>query len=142
MATSFLYVRDNNGNESCTDYNKVKTPYGASEVNSWHVQGTSLNQIMLPLCQLIRNKLTRKDDLPIYVGNTGYIHLNDYKTLNFPDCWTEDDLGRTVFVFENWIYFQRYKSGGCIVRMNLTNYINGWDVLTKEEEQELVSKIN
>jgi len=141
MATSFFFLRSTDGHESCTEYDEVKTPHGTAHVNSWHTQGLSSNNKILPVCQLVREKLTRKDDLPIHIGDTGYIHLNDYKTTELPDCWTVDDLDRTVFVFENNIYFQRYKSGGCVVCRKLGNIYSGWDAVPEEEEQVLISKL-
>lgn len=137
MATSFLYWTDLAGEESCTEYNKVKTPNGIALVNAWHTQGRSSNTVVSPLCQLVRSKLARKDDLPIYIGPTGYIQL---ESRELPECWTVDDLGRTVFVFDDCIYFQRYVSGECVVRTKLST--NDWNAITKEEEQELVSKLN
>lgn len=137
MATSFFYERDSKGYESCTEYVEVKTPQGPQKVNSWHIQGMNTDNVVLPLCQLVHSKLSRKDDLPIYVGNTGYIHLHSDD--NLPECWTIDDLGRTVFVFNGYIYFQRYKSGGCVVRKKLDGI--GWDAVTKDQEEELITKL-
>lgn len=134
MATSFLYWKDLNGSESCTDYDQVKTPKGVEYVNSWHTQGLSSDNIVLPLCQLIQQKLPRKD-LPVFVGDTGYVYVEPDWIGG--DGWTLDDLGRTVFIFENVLYFQRYKSGYCIMC-----YKDGWNPVSKEQQDELTNKLN
>ena len=140
MATSFFMLKNNStGESSCSDYDEVKTPSGPLQVNSWHTQGRNMETAILPLCQLVREKLPRKDDLPIFVGNTGYIHISEDEH-ELPDSWTEDDLGRTVFVIENDLYFQRYKSGGCIVCRKFKDV--HWDALTKEQIENLTQTLN
>ncbi len=113
---------DENGetrvSESPNEYVKVKTPSGQREVNRWHTLGPGENSIVLPLCQLAREKLPRLV-LPIHVGNTGYINLNE-RISEFPNGWCLDDLNRTVFIFNNYLYFQRYESGGCIMYNSLS----------------------
>lgn len=108
---------DENGDvnrvDSPSEYVTVDTPYGKEEINRWHTRGTGEDSKVLPLCQSAREKLPRLV-LPIHVGNTGYINLNESITA-FPNSWCVDDLNRTVFIFNNVLYFQRYETGGPIM---------------------------
>ena len=110
-------VCDENGNAARIDtpneYVYVNTPSGQEPLNRWHTHGPGNASQLDPLCKLAQQKLQNRT-LPVHVGNTGYINLNE-QTTHFPDGWCLDDLNRTVFIFNNVLYFQRYETGGPIM---------------------------
>lgn len=76
-------------------------------------------------------------ELPIHVGSTGYIHLNEQLT-TFPNSWCYDELNRVVFIFNNVLYFQRYETRGPVMHNPLSaNCFN--EILRSEEREKVMS---
>ena len=147
----FLFVKtfDANGNveESCNSYVAVQTPHGHSEVNRWHTAGpsfisspSSYNDLNNQVYETVRNKLEKKQ-LPIYIGDTGYIHMNNQEgNENIENGWRLDEVNRIVFIFNNQLYFQRYENGGPIMCRSLVNDL-GFNTLSQEEKVTLISQL-
>jgi hypothetical protein len=131
-----MSVEVQNENLENGDY-VVSGPDGKYQLDGWHVQGFSMESSVAPICQRARERLTRRE-YPCFVGSTGYIHING-KVESLEDGWTVDDLGRTIFVFKNRLYFQRYMSGNSVMGCDLATL--HWESVNREKAEELLNSM-
>jgi hypothetical protein len=146
---ALLYFKsiDQNGNfqETCDEYVSVQTPDGQDHVNRWHTHGPSFlnssqyNDLNNRVFEQVKTKLENKK-LPIYIGNTGYIHISEHNN-SYENGWCLDDINRLVFIFNNKLYFQRYETGGPIMCRSLTHDL-GFESLTEEEKNDLICEMS
>ena len=107
--------------------------------DSWHLAGNNTyfpSDINEDLLKLIKQKLT-KVNFTVEVGNTGYIEWEKI----FPDnCYTLDEIGRTVGSVNGVRFFKRY-TGTCMLVADIGKN-NMFRTLSDEEVDNLVHTIN
>jgi hypothetical protein len=78
------------------------------DVDPWHIERvTSESTINSKFMKLFKKHAQRDDNLPIYVGLTGYIELSE-DMAHDKKVWTEDKWGRMVGVWGRMLFFQRH----------------------------------
>lgn len=78
----------------------------------WHVHGSPTFHILdISMINLVKSRLGNRQ-LPITIGNTGYIYLTSKQISDLAPGWCLDPANRLVFIWDNKLIFQRYTCGG------------------------------
>lgn len=89
------------------------------------------------LCKI---KLIRTS-LPIYVGNDGYVRWKQNKPIGVYQ-WDLDELGRLVFIIDDFWGFQRYIDRNILVYKSINDNLDDFNLLDAATRQMLIEKIS
>lgn len=109
--------------------------------DQWHIAGNNLihqNRICRLFIQLCKEKMDQTP-LPIFIGDTGYIHWND-KIPKGKYCWDLDRSGRFVAVIGDIWMFQRYMNGDRLVWKSIEEP-SYWDDINEEIMEQVINRI-
>lgn len=94
------------------------------------------------LINLCKSKLPRKQ-LPIYIGNTGYV---EWRTDEIPVgeyCWDLDQSGRIIVMLGDMWFFQRFIPGDFLMTTPIYNSTGrcSWNLMSEDKIGQLTTMV-